>query len=177
MCLLLFHYPLVTKTNETVISVAHAALLTRNYRQKETTIKASTIIMTIIFSTIIALFIILLFSSFAAWLEGKHKKEFFEKAIDKLTSFLDTKMEVALDEHKAGPWYLVVYTQDSGYPILISHNTIRCVHPDPKNGKIIVKQFNGEDVVIDNVSSYEMYAANDIIGCGMKKDIQHYLTE
>lgn len=118
--------------------------------------------MTIIFSTIIALFIILLFSSFAAWLEGKHKKEFFEKAIDRLTSFFNTKMAVALDEHKAGPWYLVVYTKDSNYPIWISHNTIRSIHPDPKNYKIIIKQFNGDDMVIDNVESYEMCAANDL---------------
>lgn len=117
--------------------------------------------MTIIFSTIIALFIILLFSSFAAWLEGKHKKEFFEKAIDKISSLIDTKMAVALDEHKAGPWYLVVYTKDSNYPIWISHNTIRSIHPDPKNYKLIIKQFNGEGV-IENVESYEMCAANDL---------------
>ena len=118
--------------------------------------------MTIIFSTIIALFIILLFSSFAAWLEGKHKKEFFEKAIDKLTSFFNTKMAVALDEHKAGPWYLVVYTKDSDYPIWMSHNNIRSVHPDPKNYRIIIKTFDREDMVIVNVESYEMCAANDL---------------
>ena len=117
--------------------------------------------MTIIFSTIIALIIILLFSSFAAWLEGKQKKEFFEKAIDRLTSFFNSKMAVALDEHKAGPWYLVVYTKDSNYPIWISHNTIRSIHPDPKNCKLIIKQFNGEGV-IDNVENYEMCAANDL---------------
>ena len=117
--------------------------------------------MTIIFSTIIALFIILLFSSFAAWLEGKHKKEFFEKAIDKLTSFFNTKMAVALDEHKAGPWYLVVYTKDSNYPIWISHNAIRSIHPDPKNYKLIIKQFNGEGV-IENVESYELCSASDL---------------
>ena len=117
--------------------------------------------MTIIFSTIIALIIILLFSSFAAWLEGKQKKEFFEKVIDKLTSFVNSKIAVALDEHKDGPWYLVVYTKDSNYPIWISHNTIRSIHPDPKNYKLIIKQFNGEGV-IDNVESYEMCAANDL---------------
>lgn len=116
--------------------------------------------MIIIFSTIIALFIILLFSSFAAWLDGKHKKDFFEKAIDRLTSFFDTKMAEALDEHKAGPWYLVVYTKDSNYPIWISNNNIRSVHPDPEHCKIIVKQFNGEDVVIENVISYDMRTAN-----------------
>ena len=117
--------------------------------------------MTIILSTIIALIIFLLFSSFAAWLEGKQKKEFFEKAIDKVSSIIDSKMEEALDEHKAGPWYLVVYTKDSNYPIWISHNTIRSIHPDPKNCKLIIKQFNGEGV-IDNVESYELCAANDL---------------
>ena len=117
--------------------------------------------MTIIFSTIIALIIILLFSSFAAWLEGKQKKEFFEKAIDRLTSFFNSKIAVALDEHKAGPWYLVVYTKDSNYPIWISHNTIRSIHPDPKNCKLIIKQFNGEGV-IDNVESYELCSASDL---------------
>ena len=118
--------------------------------------------MTIIFSTIIALIIILLFSSFAAWLEGKQKKEFFEKSIDKVSSIIDSKMEEALDEHKAGPWYLVVYTKDSNYPIWISNNTIRSIHPDPKNYKLIIKQFNGEDMVIENVENYEMCAANDL---------------
>ena len=117
--------------------------------------------MTIIFSTIIALIIILLFSSFAAWLEGKQKKEFFEKAIDKVSSIIDSKMEEALDEHKAGPWYLVVYTKDSNYPIWISHNTIRSIHPDPKNCELIIKQFNGEGV-IDNVESYELCSASDL---------------
>ena len=117
--------------------------------------------MTIILSTIIALIIILLFSSFATWLEGKQKKEFFEKAIDKVSSIIDSKMEEALDEHKAGPWYLVVYTKDSNYPIWISHNTIRSIHPDPKNCKLIIKQFNGEGV-IDNVESYELCSASDL---------------
>ena len=117
--------------------------------------------MTIILSTIIALIIILLFSSFAAWLEGKQKKEFFEKSIDKVSSIIDSKMEEALDEHKAGPWYLVVYTKDSNYPIWISNNTIRSIHPDPKNYKLIIKQFNGEGV-IDNVESYELCSASDM---------------
>ena len=117
--------------------------------------------MNIIFSTIIALIIILLFSSFATWLEGKQKKEFFEKSIDKVSSIIDSKMEDALDEHKAGPWYLVVYTKDSNYPIWISNNTIRSIHPDPKNYKLIIKQFNGEGV-IDNVESYELCSASDL---------------
>ena len=117
--------------------------------------------MNIMFSILLVFLIGLLLVIFAAWLEGKQKKEFFEKAIDRLTSFFNSKIAVALDEHKAGPWYLVVYTKDSNYPIWISHNTIRSIHPDPKNYKIIIKQFNGEDMVIVNVESYEMCAAND----------------
>ena len=123
--------------------------------------------MNIIFSTIIALIIILLLSSFAAWLEGKQKKEFFEKSIDRLTSFFNSKIAVALDEHKAGPWYLVVYTKDSNYPIWISHNTIRSIHPDPKNYRIIIKMFDREDMVIVNVENYEMCAANDLCNYDM----------
>ena len=118
--------------------------------------------MTIISSTIIALIIILLFSSFAAWLEGKQKKEFFEKVIDRLTSFFNSKIAVALDEHKAGPWYLVVYTKDSNYPIWISNNNIRSVHPGPEHCYIVVKQFNGEDMVIENVINYELCSASDM---------------
>ena len=121
--------------------------------------------MNFVFSTLIAILIILLFAIlaavFAAWLEGKQKKEFFEKSIDKVSSIIDSKMEEALDEHKAGPWYLVVYTKDSNYPIWISHNTIRSIHPDPKNYKLIIKQFNGEGV-IENVESYELCSANDL---------------
>lgn len=118
--------------------------------------------MNIIFSILIALFIILLFSSFATWLEGKEKKEFFEKAIDKVSSLIDSKLELMTDQSETGPWHLVVYTQDSNYPIWISNNTIRSVHPDPEHCKIIIKQFDGEDMVIDNVVSYEMCAASDL---------------
>lgn len=122
--------------------------------------------MNIIFSTLIAIIIILLFTIFAAvfaaWLDGKEKVKLVKTVIDKVSSLISSKMAVALDEHKAGPWYLVVYTKDSNYPIWISHNTIRSVHPDPKNYKIIIKQFNGEDMVIDNVESYELCSANDL---------------
>ena len=117
--------------------------------------------MNIIIATLI---IILLYSIFTTWLDNigwKHKEELIEKAIDRLTSFFNSKIAVALDEHKDGPWYLVVYTKDSNYPIWISHNTIRSIHPDPKNYKLIIKQFNGEGV-IDNVESYELCAANDL---------------
>ena len=121
--------------------------------------------MNFIFSTLIAIIIILLFvilaAIFAAWLDGKDKDKFIEKTIDKVSSLINSKIAVALDEHKAGPWYLVVYTKDSNYPIWISHNTIRSIHPDPKNYKLIIKQFNGEGV-IDNVESYELCSASDM---------------
>ena len=121
--------------------------------------------MNIIIASLIAIIIILLLIIYATWFDkiGRMRKEdFVEKVIDKVSSLINSKMAVALDEHKAGPWYLVVYTKDSNYPIWISHNTIRSIHPDPKNYKIIIKQFNGEDMVIDNVENYEMCAANDL---------------
>ena len=115
--------------------------------------------------SIIIVIIMLLFSiltaSFVVLFVGKGKDQFIEKTIDKVSSIIDSKMEEALDEHKAGPWYLVVYTKDSNYPIWISHNTIRSIHPDPKNCKLIIKQFNGEGV-IDNVESYELCSASDL---------------
>ena len=126
--------------------------------------------MNIIFSAITSIIILLLFASLSALLYGiwrKDNEKFIQKTADKVSSIIDSKMEEALDEHKAGPWYLVVYTIDNDYPIWVSNNNIRSVHPDPQNRKIIIKQFNGEDMVIDNVSSYDMFAANDIIGCGM----------
>ena len=120
--------------------------------------------MNIIFSTLIAIIIILLFSIlaaiFAAWLDGKDKDKFIEKIVDKVSSLINSKISLVTDQRKAGPWYLVVYTQDSNYPIWVSNNNIRSVHPDPEHCKIIVKQFNGEDMVIENVINYEMRAAN-----------------
>ena len=121
--------------------------------------------MNFIFSILIVVFIVLLFFIFAAWLYRfgrKDNEEFIEKAIDKVSSLYDSKMESVTDQCKAVPWYLVVYTQDSNYPIWISNNTIRIVQPDPANNKIIVKQFNGEDMVIENVINYELCAANDM---------------
>ena len=120
--------------------------------------------MNIIIASLIAIIIILLLIIYATWFDkiGRMRKEdFVEKVIDKVSSLINSKMAVALDEHKAGPWYLVVYTKDSNYPIWISHNTIRSIHPDPKNCKLIIKQFNGEGV-IDNVESYELCSANDL---------------
>ena len=120
--------------------------------------------MNIIFSTLIAILIILLFALlaavFAAWLDRKDKEEFIEKTADKVSSLIDSKLASATNQHETGPWYLVIYTQDSNYPIWISNNTIRSVHPDSEHCKIIIKQFNGEDMVIENVINYDMRAAN-----------------
>lgn len=125
--------------------------------------------MNIIFSTLIVILIILLFSIFAAWIDkfnAKHKVAFIEKTLDRKEAFIDKAIEKVLDktmdQHKTGPWFLVVYTQDSNYPIWISNNNIRSVHPDPANNKIIVKQFCNEDMVIEKVISYELCSANDM---------------
>ena len=118
--------------------------------------------MNIIIATLI---IILLYSIFTTWLDNigwKHKEELIEKTIDKVSKTVTSGIDMVMDRHKTGPWYLVVYTQDSNYPIWISNNTIRSVHPDPEHCKIIIKQFNGEDMVIENVENYEMCAANDL---------------
>ena len=116
--------------------------------------------MNFIFALLIVVLILLLFailaSIFAAWLDGKDKEKFIEKAIDRVSSLINSKISLVTGQSEAGPWYLVVYTKDSNYPIWISNNNIRSVHPDPANNKIIVKQFNGEDIVIENVESYEL---------------------
>ncbi len=121
--------------------------------------------MNIIFSTLIVILIILLFTIFAAWIDkfnAKHKEAFIEKAIDKVSSLLTSKISLVMDQHKTGPWYLAVYTKDSNYPIWVSNNNIRSVHPDPKNRKIIIKQFCNEDMVIENVENYEMCSGNEM---------------
>ena len=125
--------------------------------------------MNIIFSTLIVIIIVLLFTIFAAWIDkfnAKHKESFIEKILDRKEAFIDKAIEKVLDktmdQHKTGPWFLVVYTQDSNYPIWISNNNIRSVHPDPANNKIIVKQFCNEDMVIENVVNYEICSANDM---------------
>ena len=119
--------------------------------------------MNIIFSILIVILIILLFTIFAAWLDRfgrKDKEEFIEKTIDKVSDFFSTRFDIAMGLYKTGPWYLVVYTQETNLPIWVSNNNIRSVHPDPKNRKLIIKQFNGEDMVIENVENYEIRAAN-----------------
>ena len=114
------------------------------------------------FSILIVVLIILLLTLLSIWLDRKDKEEFIEKTADKVSSLIDSKAELVTGQCEAGPWYLVVYTQDSNYPIWISNNTIRSVHPDPEHCKIIVKQFNGEDMVIENVINYDMRAANKL---------------
>ena len=125
--------------------------------------------MTIIFSILIALIILLLLAIFVAWIgkfNAKCNETFIEKTLDRKEAFIDKSIEKVLaktmDQHKTGPWYLVVYTIDNDYPLWVSNNIIRSVHPDPKNRKIIIKQFCNEDMVIDNVVNYEMCSGNDM---------------
>lgn len=121
--------------------------------------------MNFIFSTLIVILIILLFIIFAGWIDkfnAKHKEAFIEKAIDKVSSLLNSKIALVMEQYKTGPWYLAVYTKDSNYPIWVSNNNIRSVHPDPKNRKIIIKQFCNEDMVIENVENYELCSGNEM---------------
>ena len=136
--------------------------------------------MNIIFAILIAIIIVLLFTIFAAWVgkfNAKHNEAFIENTLDRKEAFIDNAIEkvldkvsttvtsgidMAMDQHKTGPWYLVVYTKDSNYPIWISNNNIRSVHPGPELCNIVVKQFNGEDMVIENVINYELCSASDM---------------
>ena len=116
--------------------------------------------MNIFFSILIVVFIVLLLVILVTWLDGKEKVEFIGTVFDKASSLYDSKTAEVTDQREAGPWYLVVYTKDSNYPIWISNNTIRSVHPDPEHCNIIIKQFNGEDMVIENVINYELCSAS-----------------
>ena len=121
--------------------------------------------MNFIFSTLIVILIILLFSIFAAWLDKfgrKDNEKFIEKTIEKVSEIFTIRFNDAMGRYKTGPWYLVVSTQGNSLPIWISNNNIRSVHPDLKNRKIIIKQFNGEDMVIENVEDYELCPANEL---------------
>lgn len=118
-----------------------------------------------IISALIILLIIFVLSIFSSWIDKfgrKHKEAFIEKSIDKVSSLLTSKIAVVMEQYKVGPWYLVVYTQEANHPIWISNNNIRSVHPDPKNRKIIIKQFCNEDMVIENVENYELCSANEM---------------
>lgn len=120
---------------------------------------------TLTIQALIILLALLLFSIFASWIDkfnGKHKEEYIEKVIGKVSSALTSNIATVFEQYKTGPWYLAVYTEESSYPLWISNNNIRSVHPDPKNRKLIVKQFNGEDMVIENVVKYVMCAANKL---------------
>ena len=126
--------------------------------------------MNIIIATLIAIIILLLYISFSAVFYSnrpKDKEKFIETVFDKVSSLINSKMSMVADQRESCPWYLVVYTKDSNYPIWISNNTIRSIHPDPKNCKLIVKQFNGEDMVIENVENYEIRAANKLFDYDM----------
>ena len=121
--------------------------------------------MNIIFSTLMAIIVILLLIICAAWFDRiglKPNDKFIEKTVDKVSSLINSKISLVAGQSEAGPWYLVVYTQDSNYPIWISNNNIRSVHPGPELCNIVVKQFNGEDMVIENVISYELCSASDM---------------
>ena len=121
--------------------------------------------MNIIIATLIAIIILLLYISFSAVFYShwpKDQEKFIQKTVDKVSSLINSKMESVTGQSEAGPWYLVVYTQDSNYPIWISNNTISSVHPDPEHCKIIIKQFNGEDMVIEDVINYELCSASDM---------------
>ena len=121
--------------------------------------------MNIIIATLIAIIILLLYISFSAVFYSnrpKDKEKFIETVFDKVSSLYDSKAELVASQSEAGPWYLVVYTQDSNYPIWISNNNIRSVHPGPELCNIVVKQFNGEDMVIENVINYELCSASDM---------------
>lgn len=118
-----------------------------------------------IISALIILLVIFVLSFISSWLDKfgqKHKEKLIEKAIDKFSSLLNSKIALVMDQYKTGPWYLMVYTKEANHPILISNNNIRSVHPDALHCKIIIKQFNGEDMVIENVENYELCSANEM---------------
>ena len=100
------------------------------------------------------------------WCRTKPDEEISGKALDILSEKIEAACNkcqtAACNKCEAGPWYLVVYTKDSNYPIWISNNTIRSVHPDPEHCNIIIKQFCNEDMVIENVINYELCSASDL---------------
>jgi hypothetical protein len=122
-----------------------------------------------VISALIIFLVILLICFLSSLIDkfcGKRKDEFIdktiEKAIDKVSSVVTSKIAMVLEKYKTGPWYLVVYTAAEGQPIWISNNNIRSVHPDAKKRRLIVKLFNGEDMVIEDVESYDIQAANEM---------------
>ena len=121
--------------------------------------------MNIIIATLIAIIILLLYISFSAVFYSnrpKDQEKFIETVFDKVSSLYESKAELATSQSEAGPWYLVVYTKDSNYPLWISNNNIRSVHPGPELCNSVVKQFNGGGMVIENVIKYELCSASDM---------------
>lgn len=106
---------------------------------------------------VLVIMLICFFSSLIDHFLGKRKEQTFEKYFRRV----EQHVGVLTDMHKVGPWYLVVFTTKSPYPIWISNNNIRSVHPDPKDCRLTVKQFNGEDMVIDDVESYDLQSASE----------------
>ena len=82
--------------------------------------------MNIIIATIISLIILLLYISFSAVFYSrwpKDQEKFIETVFDKVSTLYDSKTATVTDQSEAGPWYLVVYTKDSNYPIWISNRS------------------------------------------------------
>lgn len=124
-----------------------------------------------IISALIILLVIFVLSIFSSWIDKfgrKHQEEFIEKVVEKVlgkfSATVTSGIAVVMDQHKVGPWYLVVYTKENSHPIWISNNNIRSVHPDVKNCRLTVKLFNGEDMVIDDVENYDLQAGNEMLG-------------
>ena len=121
-----------------------------------------------ILNVCILFFLLLFFSLYLS--DGNCRTKPDGETIGKTLDVVSKKMDAVCNKCKAaacnkceaGPWYLVVYTKDSNYPIWVSNNNIRSVHPDPKNRKIIIKQFCNEDMVIENVVNYEMCSGSDM---------------
>lgn len=109
---------------------------------------------------------VVLFMLLVCWAKkcsDKRKEKFYDEIFDKVSDFVTSHLSVSVEKCKTGPWYLVVYTMECKIPMWISHSNIRSVHPDPKNRKLIIKLFNGEDMVIDDVESYELQAGNEML--------------
>lgn len=127
--------------------------------------------MTILFvkAFIFALIVIVIILSVGLWYNWRIEKSLKKdlQTADNGLSLLADNITAAINQYKAGPWYLVVYTHDSPVPTWISNNNIRSVHPDAEHSKLIVKQFNGEDMVIEKVEEYGLIAANEIDGYEM----------
>lgn len=127
----------------------------------------------LIIQALILILAIILFAILISWAGDRNRDKYIEKfvsrkekhiedVLEKVSSLFADNLANTMKHCKSGPWYLVVYTQESCYPLWISNNNIRSIHPDALHLKLIVKQFNGEDMVIENVVKYEVCAANEM---------------